>query len=117
MQEDKLIAKAELLRKLRRIDLIKDQKKNCLRRAIPYVKPKANIHEFLYWESKNKLYAKADETAKEVHAFKTALGNVEAVLKQLTEMQIRNERPADYLVEMYKSDKQMFKVRKHLIVK
>jgi hypothetical protein len=29
-------------------------------------------------------------------------------------MKIRNDRPKDYLVEMYKSDKQMFKVRRYL---
>ena len=32
-------------------------------------------------------------------------------------MKIKNERPADYLVEMYKSDKQMFKVRRYLTEK
>lgn len=32
-------------------------------------------------------------------------------------MKIKNERPADYLVEMYKSDKQMFKVRRYLTQK
>jgi len=32
-------------------------------------------------------------------------------------MNIKNERPADYLVEMYKSDKQMFKVRRYLTQK
>lgn len=32
-------------------------------------------------------------------------------------MKIPNERPADYLVEMYKSDKQMFKVRRYLTEK
>ncbi len=32
-------------------------------------------------------------------------------------MKIKNERPADYLVEMYKSDKQMMKVRKFLTEK
>jgi hypothetical protein len=32
-------------------------------------------------------------------------------------MKIANERPADYLVEMYKSDKQMFKVRRYLTEK
>ena len=29
-------------------------------------------------------------------------------------MNIKNERPADYLVEMYKSDKLMFKVRRYI---
>lgn len=29
-------------------------------------------------------------------------------------MNIKNERPPDYLVEMYKSDKQMFKVRRYI---
>ena len=46
-----------------------------------------------------------------------ALENSTRVLKQLEEMKIKNERPADYLVEMYKSDKQMFKVRRHLTEK
>lgn len=32
-------------------------------------------------------------------------------------MKIKNQRPADYLVEMYKSDKQMMKVRKYLTEK
>ena len=32
-------------------------------------------------------------------------------------MKIKNERPADYLVEMYKSDRQMFKVRRYLTQK
>jgi hypothetical protein len=46
-----------------------------------------------------------------------ALHNTQEVLKQLEAMKIKNERPADYLVEMYKSDKQMFKVRRHLTEK
>lgn len=58
-----------------------------------------------------------DETAKEVHSYKVALQNTQTVLKQLEEMKIANERPADYLVEMYKSDKQMFKVRRYLTEK
>ena len=32
-------------------------------------------------------------------------------------MNIKNERPSDYLVEMYKSDKQMLKVRRYLAAK
>ena len=32
-------------------------------------------------------------------------------------MKVKNERPADYLAEMYKSDKQMFKVRRYLTEK
>lgn len=32
-------------------------------------------------------------------------------------MNIKNERPPDYLVEMYKSDKQMFKVRRYITEK
>jgi hypothetical protein len=46
-----------------------------------------------------------------------ALKNSEHVLKKLEEMNIKNERPSDYLVEMYKSDKQMFKVRRYLTEK
>jgi hypothetical protein len=46
-----------------------------------------------------------------------ALQNTQKVLKQLEVMKIANERPADYLVEMYKSDKQMFKVRRYLTEK
>ncbi len=32
-------------------------------------------------------------------------------------MKIKNERPSDYLVQMYKSDNQMFKVRRYLTEK
>jgi len=54
---------------------------------------------------------------KEVHCYKVALENTKNILGQLEAMKIKNERPADYLVEMYKSDKQMFKVRRHLTEK
>lgn len=39
------------------------------------------------------------------------------MLNKLEGLKIKNERPADYLVEMYKSDKQMMKVRKFLTEK
>lgn len=53
----------------------------------------------------------------EVYAYKVAKINVEAVLNKIEEMKIKNERPPDYLVEMYKSDKQMLKVRRYLTQK
>lgn len=43
--------------------------------------------------------------------------NVEWVLNKIDELKIKNERPPDYLVEMYKSDKQMLKVRRYLTEK
>ena len=49
-----------------------------------------------------------------MHSYKVALANCQNVLRQFEEMKIKNERPADYLVEMYKSDRQMFKVRRYL---
>jgi len=52
-----------------------------------------------------------------VYSYKVAKENSENVLNKLDEMKIKNERPADYLVEMYKSDKQMMKVRKFLTEK
>jgi hypothetical protein len=63
------------------------------------------------------LGTKFDETAKELHSYKVALENCHQVLKKLEALNIKNERPADYLVEMYKSDRQMFKVRRHLTEK
>lgn len=53
----------------------------------------------------------------EVFSYKVAKENTENVLNQLDELKIKNERPADYLVEMYKSDKQMMKVRKFITEK
>lgn len=46
-QESKITLKTELLRKLRRVDLIKDTKRNCLKRGIEYKSPKNNIFEFI----------------------------------------------------------------------
>lgn len=57
-----------------------------------------NINEYLVSTFSSKLSAKADETEKEVHSYKVALKNTEKVLKQLAEMNIKNDRPADYLV-------------------
>lgn len=76
-----------------------------------------NIYEFIETVAEQRLGKQFDETAKEVHSYKVALQNTQKVLKQLEVMKIANERPADYLVEMYKSDKQMFKVRRHLTEK
>jgi hypothetical protein len=76
-----------------------------------------NIYEFIVASSEAKLAKDFDETAKEVHSYKVALENTQTVLKQLEQMKIPNDRPADYLVEMYKSDKQMFKVRRYLTEK
>lgn len=60
---------------------------------------------------------KADITPdiqREVQTYKIALDNVESVLSSLNSMKIKNERPHDYLAEMYKSDTHMGKIRKHL---
>ena len=73
-----------------------------------------NIHEYITAKSTETLPKKYDEAAKEVHSYKVALANCQNVLRQFEEMKIKNERPADYLVEMYKSDRQMFKVRRYL---
>lgn len=43
--------------------------------------------------------------------------NAELVLGELEKMNIKNSRPHDYLVEMYKSDKQMVKIRRYLTEK
>jgi hypothetical protein len=106
-----------LLKKLRRRDLIRDTKRSCLKRKIEYKPPKMNIYEYIVSTAEQRLGKEFDETAKEVHSYKVALQNTQTVLKQLEEMKIANERPADYLVEMYKSDKQMFKVRRYLTEK
>lgn len=116
-QVDKIAQKTELLRKLRRRDLVRDTKRSCLKRKVEYKPPKMNIYEFIVSTAEQRLGKDFDETAKEVHSYKVALQNAQTVLKQLEEMKIKNERPADYLVEMYKSDKQMFKVRRHLTEK
>jgi hypothetical protein len=57
-----------------------------------------NINEYLVSSSENRLGKDYDETAKEVHCYKVALQNTQKILKQLEEMKIKNERPADYLV-------------------
>lgn len=116
-QVGKINAKAELLRKIRRRELVKDTKRSCIKRNIEYKPPKMNIYEYIVSTSEEKLAKDFDETAKEVHSYKVALHNAQNILKQLEQMKIANERPADYLVEMYKSDKQMFKVRRYLTEK
>ena len=54
-QKDKIEAKAEELRKMRRRDLIRDTKKNCLKRSIPYVVPKMNVYEYIEATNQEKL--------------------------------------------------------------
>lgn len=102
---------------MRRRDLILDTRKNCIKRGVEYSRPKLNINEYLTSTAQDKMGQKFDETQKEVHCYRVALQNTKEVLRQLEEMEVKNERPADYLVEMFKSDKQMFKVRRHLTEK
>lgn len=117
LQESKLLQKVELLRRLRRRDLIRDTKRNCLKRNIEYRLPKMNVNQILEVSSPVRLPPKFDETQKQLHSYKVALANTKEVLAQLQEMGVKNERPADYLVQMYKSDNQMFKVRRYLTEK
>ena len=58
---------------MRKRDLIRDTKKNCLKRGIDYKAPTININEFITISNKETLPKKYDETAKEVHAYKVAL--------------------------------------------
>ncbi len=83
LQEDKLIAKAEILRKLRRRDLVRDTKRSSIRRSIEYKPPKMNVLEYLVSSSETKLPNNFDETAKEVHSYRVALENSQKVMKQL----------------------------------
>jgi len=47
IQEGKLAAKAEVLRKLRRRDLVRDTKRSSIKRNIEYKAPKMNILEYV----------------------------------------------------------------------
>ena len=89
-QSEKIQAKAELLQKMRRRDLIKDTKKNCLKRNIEFVNPRLNINEYLTQTSEDRLPQKHDQAAKEVHSYKVALENSQKVLRQLEDMKIKN---------------------------
>lgn len=51
---------------------------------------------------------------REVQTYKLTLDNVNNILDKLKVLKINNERPHDYLAEMYKSDTHMTKIRKHL---
>jgi rRNA-processing protein EBP2 len=56
----------------------------------------------------------APDIQREVQTYKITLDNVNKVLSELKTFKIGNERPHDYLAEMYKSDTHMTKIRKHL---
>lgn len=97
-----------------RKDHIKDRKKQCLKRGVEYKKQPISLHDIISTVSELTASNVKDDVQREVAIYKIALQNTEKVLDQLNQMNIRNERPADYLVEMYKSDKQMFKVRRFI---
>ena len=46
-QQDKISAKIEQLRLIRRKELIRDTKRNCIKRGVPYQAPKLNVNEFM----------------------------------------------------------------------
>ena len=54
---------------------------------------------------------------REVQTYKLTLDNVNNILDRLKAAKINNERPHDYLAEMYKSDTHMTKIRRHLAEK
>ena len=87
-------------------------------KQVKRMQPNLNDTPVVVGASRIKIDLKAPEPAdvqREVQIYKITLENVNNVLVGMRNIGVTTTRPADYMAEMFKSDKQMERIRKGLV--